>query len=274
MLFGLAWLSPADWKRRLALAAGAAVIVAVFHAWMWPHCLSRLEGVSPEVERLWLSHVREARPVYRHGWQIATHAAGAAGDRRWSAGALLAWTQPRATASCCGGRWRRRRRRWPRPCCCSGRPAPRPPRRCWRVAGAIAIVVAARAAGCSRSANAVLRTAAIVAVALLGLGALVPFVMQAGARKKPTAARDRDRQAPTGCATRWPRCRPVALQPKGMVFTFVDLGPRLITVTHHDAVDRALSPQRPADRRRDERLPRRRAAGPSRSSPNITPTIC
>jgi hypothetical protein len=30
--------------------------------------------------------------------------------------------------------------------------------------------------------------------------------------------------------------RPVALQPKGLVFTFIDLGPRLIAVTHHDAV--------------------------------------
>jgi hypothetical protein len=30
--------------------------------------------------------------------------------------------------------------------------------------------------------------------------------------------------------------RAVAQQPKGMVFTFVDLGPRLITITHHDAV--------------------------------------
>jgi len=26
------------------------------------------------------------------------------------------------------------------------------------------------------------------------------------------------------------------LQPKGLVFTLVDLGPRLITVTHHDAI--------------------------------------
>ena len=26
------------------------------------------------------------------------------------------------------------------------------------------------------------------------------------------------------------------MQPKGMVFTFVDLGPRLIAVTHHDLV--------------------------------------
>jgi hypothetical protein len=28
----------------------------------------------------------------------------------------------------------------------------------------------------------------------------------------------------------------VALQPRGRVFTFVDFGPRLITVTHHDSV--------------------------------------
>ena len=30
--------------------------------------------------------------------------------------------------------------------------------------------------------------------------------------------------------------RPVALQPKGRVLTFLDLGPRLVTVTHHDAI--------------------------------------
>jgi hypothetical protein len=37
------------------------------------------------------------------------------------------------------------------------------------------------------------------------------------------------------CPTLW-ALRPVALQPKGQVLTFVDLGPRLIAVTHHDAV--------------------------------------
>src|SRR6185369_10789034 len=72
LLFGLAWLSPADWRMRLGLAAGAGLIIAAFHAFMFPHCLHRLEGVSPEVDRLWLSHVREARPVYKHGWKIAT----------------------------------------------------------------------------------------------------------------------------------------------------------------------------------------------------------
>jgi hypothetical protein len=30
--------------------------------------------------------------------------------------------------------------------------------------------------------------------------------------------------------------RPVSRQPKGMVFTFIDLGPRLIAVTKHDAL--------------------------------------
>ena len=72
LAYVLAWLSPADWKRRLALAAAAGIVVAAFHALMWPHCLQRLEGVSPEVERLWLSHVKEARPFYMHGWRIAS----------------------------------------------------------------------------------------------------------------------------------------------------------------------------------------------------------
>src|SRR5690348_9150332 len=60
-ILALAWLSPASWKSRLALALGAGIVVAAFHALTWPHCLQRLEGVSPEVEQLWLSHVKEAR---------------------------------------------------------------------------------------------------------------------------------------------------------------------------------------------------------------------
>ena len=71
LLFGLALLSPASWKTRLGLALAAGIVVAAFHALAWPQCLSRLEGVSPEVYNLWLSHVREARPLYRHGWQTA-----------------------------------------------------------------------------------------------------------------------------------------------------------------------------------------------------------
>src|SRR6476646_4953933 len=72
LMLALAWMPAGDWKRRLAVAVGAGIILAGFHALTWPHCIQRLEGVSPEVERLWLSHVKEARPFYRHGWRIAT----------------------------------------------------------------------------------------------------------------------------------------------------------------------------------------------------------
>ena len=82
LMYGLAWLSPGDWKRRLALAVVAGVVIAGFHALMWPHCLQRLEGVSPEVDRLWLSHVKEARPVYMHGWRIALLVVALPVDRR------------------------------------------------------------------------------------------------------------------------------------------------------------------------------------------------
>src|SRR4051794_10480733 len=51
LMFGLAWLSPGDWKRRLGLAVVAGLIIAGFHAFTWPQCLHRLEGVSPEVAR-------------------------------------------------------------------------------------------------------------------------------------------------------------------------------------------------------------------------------
>ena len=72
LLYGLSLLAVADWRKRLGLALVSGVALAVFHALMWPNCLQRLEGVSPEVYRLWLSHVKEARPIYTHGWRIAS----------------------------------------------------------------------------------------------------------------------------------------------------------------------------------------------------------
>src|SRR4029079_7282427 len=71
LMFALAWLSPADWKRRLVLAIVAGLVIAAFHALTWPHCIQRLEGVSPEVERLLLSHDKEAPPGYINGWANA-----------------------------------------------------------------------------------------------------------------------------------------------------------------------------------------------------------
>src|SRR5438045_1541253 len=71
----LCWPWPSrGWRTRsaLAVAAVAGGALAGFDALMWPDCLQRLEGVSPEATRLWLDHVREARPFYRHDWKVAT----------------------------------------------------------------------------------------------------------------------------------------------------------------------------------------------------------
>jgi hypothetical protein len=232
LMFGLATLSPIDWKRRLALAAGAAVIIAVFHAWMWPHCLSRLEGVSPEVERLWLSHVREARPVFTHGWQVATLlvALPLTGAVGW---ALLAWHNR-------GNRGLLRRT------LAAAAPAlaatlllawqtrTAPAAQMLSIVGAIAFVwILAPLASAAR--RPIVRSLGFVGAVIVGLGAIVPLVMQVVPGKKQTPREIAISRANRLCNS-MAAFKPVALQPKGMVFTFVDLGPRLITVTHHNSI--------------------------------------
>jgi hypothetical protein len=68
---GLALLSPRDWRVRLALAAGTGAVLGGFHVVAWPQCLGRPENVSPELVKLWLGNVKEARPIYRHAWRVA-----------------------------------------------------------------------------------------------------------------------------------------------------------------------------------------------------------
>ncbi|MEO8176596.1 MAG: AcrB/AcrD/AcrF family protein [Sphingomicrobium sp.] len=232
LLFGLAIFSPQDWKRRLALAAGAAAIIALFHALMWPHCLTRLEGVTPEVQRLWLDNVREARPIYRHGWQTATMMLGLplTAVFGW---ALLAWHNRgdrsllrRTIAAAVPGLaatlllfWQTR----------TG-----PAAQMLSIVGAIAIawIIAPLA---NSSSKAVVRTFGLVLAAMVGVGAMVPFVMQS-IPAKPLTAREIAINRANRLCNSLPALRPVAQLPKGLVFTFVDLGPRIITVTHHDAV--------------------------------------
>jgi MFS family permease len=232
LMYLLAWLSPADWKRRLAIAFAAGAIIAGFHAFAWPHCLQRLEGVSPEVERLWLSHVKEARPFYRHGWRIATliitlPITGAIG---WG---ILVWMRrrdrellPRVIGAALPGLaatlllfWQTR----------TG-----PAAQMMAVVGCAALVWFLVPLFWNSKVPA-MRIIGAALLFIIGAGAAAPFVLDFIPESPPTARDQAIGKANRLCGSLW-GLRPVALQPKGMVFTFVDLGPRVITVTDDDAV--------------------------------------
>ena len=232
LLFGLTLISPADWKQRLALAAGAGLVIAAFHALAWPHCLQRLEGVSPEVEQLWLSHVREARPIYRHGWRIASLvvALPITGALGWM---LLAWIRRndrehlrRVLAAAAPGLvaallllWQTR----------TG-----PAAQMLGTIGAAALVWFLVPKAWS-SANAVARVLGTSVVFLVGAGAAVPFIVNQIPSQPSNQAQNAIGKANRLCNSLW-GMKPVAQQPEGVVFTFIDLGPRLLAVTHHDAI--------------------------------------
>ena len=194
LLFGLAWLSPA----RLEAAAGAgrrsrASIVAAFHALTWPHCLQRLEGVSPEVERLWLSHVKEARPIYRHGWRIATLivALPITGAIGW---ALLDLAAARATASCCGGSLGAAAARPRRDLLLLWQTRTGPAAQMMAVVGARGARLVPGAAGRGTRKFASCGCSARRWSSLIGAGAAVPLVARLHSRGQADAARAGDRQ--------------------------------------------------------------------------------
>jgi MFS family permease len=232
LLFAMAWLSPADWKRRLALAAVAGAIVALFHALAWPHCLSRLEGVSPEVQELWLSHVREARPFYRHGWKVAPLIIAL------PVTGVLGWLHLVRTRR---GERERLRRTLAAAMPCFAATAllfwqtrTGPAAQMLAAPGAAALIwILVPLVWSSR--YAAVRVLGVTAVVVIGAGGAVPLVMDYVPSKPRTAREAAIERANRLCNSLW-GLRPIALQPKGIVFTFVDNAPRLITVTHHDSI--------------------------------------
>jgi hypothetical protein len=235
LMLGLAMLRLDGWKTRLAAALAAGVAVAAFHALAWPNCLQRLEGVSPEATELWLDHVREAKPFYRHDWKVALVAI------TLPATAVIGWgfLLRRAWKSGAEGRDLLRRTAaaalpaiaalvllfW------QVRAAPAAQMMALPAATALIVLFVGR---WMASSNKLLHVAAIL-VALIGFGAAVPVGIQLVPAKPKTPSALKVAQANRACPS-FAALAPVARQPKGMIFTFIDLGPRLIVATHHDAV--------------------------------------
>lgn len=216
---------------RLGFGALGGLLLALGFALAWPHCLGRLEGVPPELQRMWLDNVKEARPVYAHSWQAIAAIAvlplfGLAGY------AMMLWRQRRdpqrlatwlalaapATVAALLLLWQTR-------------------------AGAAAQLLAVPGAAAfawivvpiiRRRTNMAVRIIGVVAVfwVISGLG---PQWIASRFNETPGPARKAVNLANRRCPS-LPALRPIGEQPRGHVLTFVDLGPRLITVTHHDAV--------------------------------------
>lgn len=235
VMFGLTLLRVESWKARFVAAAVAGAVVAMFHVVAWPNCLQRLEGVSQEATELWLNRVKEARPFYRFDWRIASVAIafpliGLAGwalllRRAWLMGSqardLFHRTLAVALPALAGLGllfWQMRA-------------APAAQMMALPAAAGLVVLIG----NAMLNADTLLKRLFGVIVITLSLGALVPVVINAIPQKA-----DKPMQKKVSAANR--NCNGIdamaALdrQPKGLVFTFIDIGPRLIVLTHHDAV--------------------------------------
>lgn len=218
------------WQLRFALAAAAAALIAAGFAIAWPHCLGRLEGVSPELDNLWLSHVREARPLWRHGWRtaltvLALPTAGLAGYTlviaRVRGAALMAWATPLLCALAAIGllAWQTR----------AG-----PAAQLLAIPGAAALAWAVLPR-LARDRRLAVRSLGVAAAALVVSGTAVAVGLAVVPTTKATTTGKKASVANRRCPT-LPALRPIAKLPTATILTFVDLGPRLIAVTHHRAI--------------------------------------
>jgi hypothetical protein len=83
--------------------------------------------------------------------------------------------------------------------------------------------------------NRTLSTFGTAGVIVLAVGAAVPSIVGA-IPGKPQTAREKAVNRANALCPSLAALRPVAMQPKGTIFTFVDLAPRIITVTHHNSI--------------------------------------
>ncbi|MEN2710396.1 AcrB/AcrD/AcrF family protein [Sphingomonas sp. NPDC092331] len=251
LLFALSLRNPADRRVRLVLAALAGAAIVAGFALLFPQCLGRPEQVSDELANTWLNNVREARPIYKHAFKtafpmavlpvIGTLGALFATWRARRGEALVGWAAVALFTAFASAMllWQVRAA---------------PAAQLLAVPGSVALLVVAipwflgiRAPfarwigeGAARLLGIFVRVLGTVFAFLLlsGLwaGLVVPF-FSAGNDAKPgkPAPPDKVAAANAACA-RMSNLRVLDDVPAGIVFTHVDLGPRLITVTHHSGI--------------------------------------
>ncbi|MFM9852964.1 MAG: AcrB/AcrD/AcrF family protein [Sphingomonadaceae bacterium] len=210
-------------------AIGGAALAAGF-ALVWPQCLARPEGMLPELVTLWFRNIREVKPLYDQAWTtiipasyavvgiigapIATLVAARRGQAMvWLpimlltllSGVMMLWQTRMSPAALLLG-----------------------------VPGATSLAMMLIRALARRTSPRVAAFAIILTIG--GVSGLASPLLAVMAPAEPTsdfmvAVSTANRRCPT-----LPSLRPVAQRPATTIFTFVDLSPRLVAMTHHKAI--------------------------------------
>ncbi|WP_431468914.1 AcrB/AcrD/AcrF family protein [Sphingosinithalassobacter sp. LHW66-3] len=231
LLFLLALANPSARWARLGLAAVAGAAILGGFAGFYPQCLGRPEGVSQALADTWLNNVREARPIYRHPLRTAFPVAVL--PVIGILGALFAtW------------RWRRSERvvGWAAIALFTAFAAAMllwqvragPAAQMLSVPGATALVWVV-VPWCLGHRWIWVRIGGSVAAFLLVSGLFAGFVLRYLPQDPPSNRSVAIRNANASCARFW-AMQPLDRLPRGTIFTQVDLGPRLIALTRHNAV--------------------------------------
>lgn len=220
------------WQGRLGAGVALAGLLAAGTWHFWPQCLSGAYQISPELDRLWLDNIREAKPIYEQAEHVVRP--------------LLALTIP-GMATAIGA-------------CLAYR---RDPSRFWPWLTVVLLSVfsflllfwqtrAAPAAqllavpGLAAFAYIALRTLFLTKRIKARLAALAGVILAAGVfgayelsisldRPTPSAKRKTIRSASARCRS-LPALEKLDRLPPATIFTMIDLGPRILAVTHHSAI--------------------------------------
>ena len=232
LLLVLARLNPRARGLRLGLAVAVGATVVAGYVLLFPQCLGRLEGVSPELQRTWLDNVREAKPIYKHPFRMAFPIVALPIVGLFGAGLAL-WMARRDPARLRGWAvvalfslfaalmllWQAR----------AG-----PAAQLLAVPTAVALAwVLVPAVLAHRSA--VVRVFGSVGAVLIVSGLFAGLLIRWLPIDRPSAYAQRVNRANSRCAST-PAMTPLDRYPAQTLFTFSDLGPRLITLTHHSAI--------------------------------------
>ena len=241
----LALLPLRNWPVRLGAGIVVGGAVAAFAFANWPQCLTGAYQISPELERLWLANIREAKPITVQSWSVivslmALPVAGLGGliwalwDSRRDADRLWAWGTVGLMMLFSTALLFWQLRAGPAAQLLAIPPA------AWAAYRAVCAVLTGRP---------LVRVLGGVGVALLGIAAfatpLYPQMTQAWAKvtgeapAKPRPAVSQRQQAinkANGRCRSLPALEVLNQLPAATIFTLVDLGPRIIATTHHSAV--------------------------------------